>query len=215
MTDFKGAAPQTIGTLTRHNEHRSSTAAERRKGPKNRRGPRLGSGAPIGCVPVTRPRRDRVMGSSILASLSEAGGNDPRGRVSKPLPPHSLDPADRVERNPRPLVLQTKGPMRATLPKTNYIEFTGVSKPRRGLSSVVACRTGNRRPTAESASAESHLQFRNTPHDIFRAPSLKNSPLNSRGTISRAERLTRSGAGGVRLLNGATPAAWRLHECGS
>src|ERR1700675_4720087 len=70
-------------------------------GTEKRRGPRLGSGARIGCVPVTRSRRDRVMGSSILASLSEAGGNDPFDLVSKPLPSHSLDPADRVERNPR------------------------------------------------------------------------------------------------------------------
>jgi hypothetical protein len=30
----------------------------------------------------------------------EAGGNDPFGLVSKPLPSHSLNPADRVERNP-------------------------------------------------------------------------------------------------------------------
>src|SRR4029077_10582523 len=44
---------------------------------KKKRGPRLGSGAPKGRVPLIRPRRDRIMGSSILASLSEAGGNDP------------------------------------------------------------------------------------------------------------------------------------------
>jgi hypothetical protein len=68
----------------------------------NKWGPRLGSGAPIGCVPVVRSRRDRTMGSSILASLSEAGGNDPLRAMSKPLPPRSQRSADRVcsERNP-------------------------------------------------------------------------------------------------------------------
>jgi hypothetical protein len=39
------------------------------------------------------------MGSSILASLSQAGGNDPHRVVSKPLPPRSLRFADRVVRN--------------------------------------------------------------------------------------------------------------------
>jgi hypothetical protein len=48
------------------------------------------------------------MGSSILASLSEAGGNDPCGLVSKPLPSRSLDPADRVERNPHRYLLHAK-----------------------------------------------------------------------------------------------------------
>ena len=32
----------------------------------------------------------RRVGSSILASLSEAGGNEPRQAASKPLPPRSL-----------------------------------------------------------------------------------------------------------------------------
>src|ERR1700758_3935022 len=44
---------------------------------QKKRGSRLGSRAPKGRVPLIRPRRDRIMGSSILASLSEAGGNDP------------------------------------------------------------------------------------------------------------------------------------------
>ena len=56
-----------------------------------KRGPRLGSGAPKGRVPVTRPRRDRIMGSSILASLSEAGGNDPYPPMTGPfLPIHQM-----------------------------------------------------------------------------------------------------------------------------
>jgi hypothetical protein len=40
------------------------------------------------------------MGSSILASLSEAGGNDPELPVSGPLPPHILVSSDRVGTRP-------------------------------------------------------------------------------------------------------------------
>ena len=42
------------------------------------------------------------MGSSNLASLSEAGGNNPYHPLSGPLPPHLKNDADRVERDPRP-----------------------------------------------------------------------------------------------------------------
>src|SRR5580700_5682483 len=38
---------------------------------------------------VSRPFFDRGVGSSILASLSEAGGNDRHSSLSKPLPPRS------------------------------------------------------------------------------------------------------------------------------
>jgi hypothetical protein len=67
---------------------------------QKKRGSRLGSRAPKGRVPLIRPRRDRIMGSSILASLSEAGGNDPFLPMSGPLPPHS--PVGRIvlERDP-------------------------------------------------------------------------------------------------------------------
>lgn len=41
------------------------------------------------------------MGSSNLASLSEAGGNNPYHPISGPLPPHLKNDADRVERDPR------------------------------------------------------------------------------------------------------------------
>ena len=41
------------------------------------------------------------MGSSNLASLSEAGGNNPYHPLSGPLPPHLKNDADRVERDPR------------------------------------------------------------------------------------------------------------------
>src|SRR5271154_6521099 len=66
----------------------------------NEGGSSLGSRAPKGRVPLIRPRRDRIMGSSILASLSEAGGNDPFLPVSGPLPPHVPVDADRVGTRP-------------------------------------------------------------------------------------------------------------------
>ncbi len=186
-----------------------------RKGPKNRRGPRLGSGAPIGRVPVTRPRRDRVMGSSILASLSEAGGNDPRGLVSKPLPPHSLDPADRVERNPRPLVLQTKGPNRAVLPELNYAEFAGVSRPDRRLITRATCRSGNRRPAAESAPLRTHRCFQVRPLDILIALSQQMPDRFRREQSSAPGILLGAAPTRIRLLHRFAPSAWRLRECGS
>ena len=62
------------------------------------------------------------MGSSILASLSEAGGNNPHRVVSKPLPPHSLRSADRFrsERDPHPRIEQVGGPNNG-LPKKRYV----------------------------------------------------------------------------------------------
>jgi hypothetical protein len=50
------------------------------------------------------------MGSSILASLSEAGGNDPYHPISGPLPPHLKDDADRVGTRPTPYLLQVRYP---------------------------------------------------------------------------------------------------------
>jgi hypothetical protein len=47
----------------------------------------LGPGAPRRRVPLPVSFSHRRVGSSILASLSEAGGNDLRKTVSKPLPP--------------------------------------------------------------------------------------------------------------------------------
>ena len=62
------------------------------------------------------------MGSSILASLSEAGGNNPHRVVSKPLPPHSLRSADRFrsERDPHPRIEQACGPNNG-LTKNRYV----------------------------------------------------------------------------------------------
>src|SRR5712692_8936700 len=45
---------------------------------------------------VSRSFFDRGVGSSILASLSEAGGNDPHKSRSKPLPPRSKTREDRL-----------------------------------------------------------------------------------------------------------------------
>jgi hypothetical protein len=68
----------------------------------------LGSGASRGRVPVIRTRRDRIMGSSILASLSEAGGSDSCHQSNGSLPPHSTDGADRVGTRPTYSLLQIK-----------------------------------------------------------------------------------------------------------
>jgi len=75
---------------------------------KNEEGPRLGSRALKGRAPLIRPRRDRIMGSSILASLSEAGGNDPFHSVLGPLPPQVPNGADRVGTRPTPSHMQVK-----------------------------------------------------------------------------------------------------------
>src|ERR1700683_2560223 len=50
------------------------------------------------------------MGSSILASLSEAGGTDPFLPISGPLPPHGPVGADRVGTRPTHGHMQLGGP---------------------------------------------------------------------------------------------------------
>jgi len=50
-------------------------------------GPRLGSGAPEGAFQLLASFSRQRVGSSILASLSEAGGYGPQKVTSKPLPP--------------------------------------------------------------------------------------------------------------------------------
>jgi hypothetical protein len=52
----------------------------------------------------------KPMGSSILASLSEAGGNDPFLPISGPLPPHVPVGADRVGTRPTLSHMQLGGP---------------------------------------------------------------------------------------------------------
>jgi hypothetical protein len=67
---------------------------------KYKRGQLLGISYPQSRVPLIRPRRDRIMGSSILASLSEAGGNDPYHPMQGPLPPRASNDMDRVGTRP-------------------------------------------------------------------------------------------------------------------
>jgi hypothetical protein len=55
----------------------------------------LGFGSPARRVPFPASFSHRSVGSSILASLSEAGGNDLFKAASKPLPPHSPLCSDR------------------------------------------------------------------------------------------------------------------------
>jgi hypothetical protein len=83
---------------------------------EKRGGPRSGSGTPKGRVPLMRPRRGRIMGSSILTSHSEAGGNDPLHPESGPLPPLLRDDADRVGTRPTPRLMQVDCPF-AILPQ--------------------------------------------------------------------------------------------------
>jgi len=89
------------------------------------------------------------MGSSILASLSEAGGNDPFDLVSKPLPSHSLDHADRVERNPRLCIMQARGPKRGRSANLEHAEYTGLGVIAASFGTIRECRCGNPRPTPE------------------------------------------------------------------
>ena len=66
-------------------------------------GPLLGIRGPERCVSFPVSFSHRSVGSSILASLSEAGGNDPRKSASKPLPPrfaHFQEPL--TETHPTP-----------------------------------------------------------------------------------------------------------------
>src|SRR5882724_1634133 len=62
-------------------------------------GPRLGTESPGRRVPLLASFSHQRVGSSILASLSEAGGNDLQKVTSKPLPPRlSLFTSRHVER---------------------------------------------------------------------------------------------------------------------
>src|SRR5579859_63819 len=60
---------------------------ERKPYDSKKMGPPLGIGSPERRVSFPASFSHRSVGSSILASLSEAGGNDPRKSASKPLPP--------------------------------------------------------------------------------------------------------------------------------
>jgi len=65
--------------------------------------PPLGIGGLLECVSLSVSFSHRRVGSSILASLSEAGGNESKKVPSKPLPPRStLFPTRHVKRTPAP-----------------------------------------------------------------------------------------------------------------
>jgi hypothetical protein len=66
--------------------------------------PPLGIGGLGECVSLSVSFSHRRVGSSILASLSEAGGNELRKTVSKPLPPRSpLSSTRHVKRTHAPV----------------------------------------------------------------------------------------------------------------
>src|SRR6267142_6115708 len=79
-------------------------STERKNGSHSHRrdkkwGPRLGPRAPEGAFRLLASFSHQRVGSSILASLSEAGGNDLQKVTSKPLPPRlSLFTSRHVER---------------------------------------------------------------------------------------------------------------------
>jgi hypothetical protein len=62
----------------------------------------------------------KPMGSSILASLSEAGGNDPFLPIGGPLPPHVPVGADRVGTRP------TQGHMQVECPNSSATGTSGL-----------------------------------------------------------------------------------------
>ena len=65
--------------------------------------PPLGIGGLEECVSLSVPFSHRLVGSSILASLSEAGGNELRKVVSEPLPPRApLSSTHQVKRTHGP-----------------------------------------------------------------------------------------------------------------
>src|SRR5450432_3805928 len=85
----------TTSTLSALHEKRALIAANNKLPAQKKWGSRLGPGAPRRRVPLSVSFSYRRVGSSILASLSEAGGNDLQKMASKPLPPHSPLPTYR------------------------------------------------------------------------------------------------------------------------
>jgi hypothetical protein len=88
-------------------------------------------------------------GSSILASLSEAGGNDPYHPVSGPLPPHLQNDADRVGTRPTPYSLQVTYPNAQHPPSLARSHSIGLTVPAAAQSrgyTFQAVRIGNANP---------------------------------------------------------------------
>jgi hypothetical protein len=130
----------------------------------------LGSGAPKGRIPLTRPRRDRAMGSSILASLSEAGGNDSHNPVNGPLPPHLPDGADRVGTRPTPFLLQVACPFVRLLPSFSPLPFQQLIRSLIAPRPVCQARIGNHVPVWRAPTTHClDSYFVATPKSLFPA----------------------------------------------
>ena len=84
---------------------------------RKKMGPPLGTGSPERRVSFPASFSHRSVGSSILASLSEAGGNDPRKSASKPLPPRfASSHGPSTETHPTPLLMQkSRHPSHSTM----------------------------------------------------------------------------------------------------
>ena len=80
---------------------------------------------------VSRPFFDRGVGSSILASLSEAGGNDQHSSLSKPLPPRSQTCESRLSECVHVfLIVHAAGQSSAHLPSQDSLIFVDLpAKP--------------------------------------------------------------------------------------
>ena len=86
---------------------------------------------------VSRPFFDRGVGSSILASLSEAGGNDQHSSLSKPLPPRSQTCESRLSECVHVfLTVHALGQSSASIPLQNRLIF--VDLPAQLLSFLCA-----------------------------------------------------------------------------
>ena len=76
---------------------------------------------------VSRPFFDRGVGSSILASLSEAGGNDQHSSLSKPLPPRSRTCESRLSECVHVfLLLHALGQSCVDIPSQDFLTFVNV-----------------------------------------------------------------------------------------
>jgi len=77
---------------------------------------------------VSRPFFDRGVGSSILASLSEAGGNDRHSSLSKPLPPRSRICESRLSECVHDsLIEHATGQLTFEIPLHDFLIFVDVS----------------------------------------------------------------------------------------
>ena len=74
-------------------------------GGQKKMGPSLGIESPGRCVSFPASFSHRSVGSSILASLSEAGGNDPQNRQASPFPLALPIPTNRLLRRTQHLPL--------------------------------------------------------------------------------------------------------------